>query len=242
MYNDFSMFYDDFAYDIPYDKFKKYYEKIFRKFGIKPQIVLDMCCGTGTLTSLMAENYDMIGIDSSVTMLDIAKNKDESGRILYLCQSMEDFELYGTVDCAYSSLDSVNYLLSDDALEKHFKLMHNYLIPGGLYIFDISTKYKFKNVLSDNVFTDETENAVFVWQNDYDGIYNTMYLDIFKKEEDGRYERISEIHTEKAYSVSDIKKTIKKCGFEFIGAYDEFTFNPPKKTSQRIFFVIKCVK
>lgn len=241
LYNDFSAFYDDFAYDIPYGKFKDYYEKIFKRFKIKPEIVLDMCCGTGSLTLEMSKNYDMIGIDSSVSMLDIARNKDKSGKILFICQKMEDFELYGTVDCAYSSLDSINYLLDDESLKKHFLLMHNYLIPNGLYVFDISTAYKFKNILSDNIFTDETENAFFVWQNEYENGFNTMYLDVFAKNKD-MYERISEIHTEKAYSPSKVKSMAKKCGFRVLGVYDEFSFNAPSRTSQRIFFVLKCIK
>lgn len=244
MYNSFSLVYDDFAYDIDYQKFADYYEKIFKKFNIKPELMLDICCGTGTLTTIMSKKYDMIGVDFSYEMLDIAKNKDEDGKILYLCQSMCDFELYGTVDVCYSSLDSINYILEENNLITHFKLVHNYLNPDGIYIFDISSIYKFKNILSDNLFSDESDNAFFIWQNEYDDEdkLNTMYLDVFLKSDDNKYERISETHFEKGYNVSYIKKIAKKCGFEILGVYDEFSFEEYKKDSERIFFVIKAKK
>lgn len=242
MYNDFSNYYDEFAYDIPYEKFRDYYIKIFKKYNKNPKIVLDMCCGTGTLTRLMAKDYDMIGVDSSVSMLNIARQKENETNILYLCQSMTDFELYGTVDCAYSSLDSINYLLSDKEIEKHFKLMHNYLVPNGLYVFDISTPYKMKIILGNNIFSDESENAFFVWQNEFEDKILTMYLDMFVNDESGKYNRISEVHTEKAHSISKIKKIATKCGFSVKGVFDNLSFNEPKRTSERVFFVLECIK
>ena len=116
MYNDFSKFYDLFAYDIPYDKLVSYYRKIFKMLNFSPKLIADICCGTGSLTTLLSQYYDVIGIDFSVEMLDIARGKDKHGRILYLNQAMTDFELYGTVDGFVSSLDSVNYLLSEEDL------------------------------------------------------------------------------------------------------------------------------
>lgn len=244
MYNSFSKVYDKFAYDIDYGKFVDYYEKIFKKFNVKPELVLDICCGTGSLTTLMSQKYDMIGVDFSVDMLNIAQTKNKDGKILYLCQSMCNFELYGTVDACYSSLDSINYILEENDLYKHFKLVHNYLNPNGIYIFDISTLYKFKNVLSDNVFTDECDEAFFVWQNDYDEEekLNTMYLDVFLKNENGAYDRITEEHTERGYLPSYVSKVVKKCGFEILGIFDEFSFEKYKNNSNRIFFVIQAKK
>lgn len=245
MYNSFARVYDKFAYDIDYGEFVSYYEKIFEKFNVKPGLVLDICCGTGSLTTLMSEKYDMIGVDFSVDMLDIAQTKNKDGKILYLCQSMWDFELYGTVDACYSSLDSINYITDENHLYRHFKLVHNYLNPDGIYIFDISTEYKFENVLGDNVFTDECENAFFVWQNEYDKDekINAMYLDVFEKNEnDNSYNRISEEHIEKAYSPEYVSKIAVECGFEPLGIYHEFSFRPPKKDSNRIFFVIQAKK
>ena len=239
MYNDFSKFYDLFAYDIPYKAFLKYYMKLFKRFGISPEIVLDICCGTGTLTTLLAEYYDVIGIDSSVSMLNIAREKDASGKILYLNQSMCDFELYGTVDAVVSSLDSINYILSDDDLSRHFKLVKNYLNDGGIYIFDISTAYKFKNVLGDNSFVDERDGTLFVWQNDYDAAacLNTMYLDVFYSL-GGCYGRVSETHFERVYSVSYISSIVKKCGLSVLGIYDDLSLLPYNRTSERVFFVV----
>lgn len=242
MYQDFSFYYDQFAYDIDYGKFYGYYKQIFERFSLKPQLVLDMCCGTGTLTTLMANDYDMIGVDSSWEMLDVARGKDVSGKILYLNQSMTDFELYGTVDACYSSLDSVNYLIQDGDLKKHFLLMKNYLNPGGLYIFDISTIYKFRYVLGNKTYTDETETDMFVWQNCYENRLLTMDLDIFHQNGDGTYERISETHYERGYTVSEIKKEAEACGFKVEAVYDDLTFTPAHSKSMRIFFVLRSVE
>ena len=220
----------------------RYYKKIFERFSLSPKLVLDMCCGTGTLTTLMAEDYDMIGVDSSWEMLDVAREKDKNGNILYLNQSMTDFELYGTVDACYSSLDSVNYLIDDGDLKKHFLLMKNYLNPNGLYIFDISTIYKFRYFLGNKTFTDETETDLFVWQNCYENRLLTMDLDIFSETDNGTYERISETHYERGYTVLEITKAAEACGFRVEAVYDEFSFLPAHSKSTRIFFVIRSVE
>ena len=241
MYQDFSYYYDRFAYDIDYGRFYRYYKKIFQKFSQNPKLVLDICCGTGTLTRMMANDYEMIGVDYSWEMLDVAKEKDPDATILYLNQSMTDFELYGTVDACYSSLDSVNYLLNKEDLIKHFKLVKNYLNPNGLYIFDISTIYKFRHILGNNTFTDETQTEFFVWQNTYEDRLLTMDLDIFCQEENGSYRRVSETHYERGYTISEIKRAAEKCGFKVEGVYDEFTFKPAHPKSERIFFVIRSI-
>ena len=241
MYQDFSYFYDQFAYDIDYQKFYRYYRKIFETFHLQPKIVLDMCCGTGTLTALMAKDYDMIGVDSSTEMLDVARGKNPDSKILYLNQSMTDFELYGTVDACYSSLDSVNYLLDLEDVSRHFRLIKNYLNPNGLYIFDISTVYKFRHVIGNRTFVDETAAALFVWQNHYENRFLTMDLDVFSKCKDGSYTRISETHYERGYTTAEIVRTVKKCGFLVEGVYDAFTFQNAHPKSERAFFVIRSV-
>lgn len=242
MYQDFSFFYDQFAYDIDYGKFYRYYKKIFEKFGATPKLVLDICCGTGTLTKLMSQDYEMIGVDASWEMLNVAREKDPKEEILYLNQSMTDFELYGTVDVCYSSLDSVNYLLNPQDLLTHFRLVYNYLNPGGLYIFDISTIYKFRYVLGNRTFTDETDAALFLWQNEYEDRLLTMDLDIFSLREDGSYDRISETHYERGYTPAEITKAAKQCGFTVEAIYDEFTFQAWHSKSTRIFFVLRSNK
>lgn len=242
MYQDFSFYYDRFAYDIDYQRFYRYYKKIFERFSCNPKLVLDMCCGTGTLTTLMSKDYDMIGVDASWEMLNVARGKDDSGKILYLNQSMTDFELYGTVDACYSSLDSVNYLLEDGDLNKHFSLMKNYLNPNGLYIFDISTIYKFRYILGNKTFTDETETDLFIWQNCYENRLLTMDLDVFTETDDGTYERISETHYERGYTVAEIKKAAEQCGFRVEAVFDDLTFQPAHSKSKRIFFVIRSIE
>ncbi len=241
MYQDFSYYYDQFAYDINYQAFADYYKKIFDRFGLNPKLVLDICCGTGTLTGLMAESYEMIGVDFSWEMLDVARKKDSENKILYLNQSMTDFELYGTVDACYSSLDSVNYLLTEEELLTHFRLVKNYLNPNGIYIFDISTIYKFRHILGNHTYTDETETDFFVWQNYYENRILTMDLDIFHRVDSQHYQRISETHYERGYTISEITRAAQKCGFLVEAVYHDLSFEPANSGSERIFFVIRSV-
>ena len=163
MYNAFAEVYDRLQ-DADYAKFADYYERIFEKYGIKPELVLDLACGTGNITVPMSQRgYDMIGVDLSVEMLNIAREKAQAAgqNILFINQDMTEFELYGTVDAILCALDGVNYLTADGETDELFRLAENYLNPGGLMIFDINTEYKLREVLGSNTFVNEEQ-----------GIYN----------------------------------------------------------------------
>ena len=230
--------------DIDYEKFADYYEAVFGKFGIKPKLVLDLGCGTGNITLPMAKRgYDMIGVDLSQEMLGIAteKAKEKNKEILFLNQDMTEFELYGTVGAMVSALDSINYLTEDGQLESMLKLLHYYLDPGGIFIFDINTEYKFKNVLDGQAFVYDEDDVYCVWNNDYDEEEKICYFDLnfFLKDERGAYKRLDEYQEERAYSTDEIEKIIKNCNLELLGVYDNLSFNPPREDSERLFFVIK---
>lgn len=244
----FSNAYDKLQ-DADYDAFFEYYKKIFNKLDKKPKLVLDLGCGTGNITVKMAKaGYDMIGIDLSCEMLNIARQKatDAGCDILLLNQDMTEFELYGTVDAIISTLDGINYITEDGGLEKLFKLCENYLNPGGIMIFDINSEYKLKEILGNNTFVSEEDDIFYIWQNNFFEEENicSFNLDFFVKNEDGSYNRFSEYQEERAYSKVEIEFAVKKAGLEIKGCFGDFDFSTPDDKSQRLFFILSkpCTK
>ncbi len=245
IYNGFAKVYDLFMQDIPYDDWAGYIKQIWESFGHNPTLVLDLACGTGNITTRFAKmGYNMIGIDASPEMLMMAKNKPTQSThdILYLCQDMCEFELYGTVDAIVCICDSINYILETDRLNDLFLCVKNYLNPDGIFIFDINTEQRFKNMSSDGVFSDIRENAAYILEcfYDEDEKINEYSATFFVKDETSkRYDRYDETHYEKAYSLEEIKNAIETCGLKIAGIYDEMTLSPPKTDSQRVFFAVK---
>jgi len=243
--------YDRVNEDISYPEWADFIEKIIERHYTagKPSLVLDLGSGTGKMTiELAARGYDMTGVDCSVEMLDRAKNAAEKlgfgDKILWLCQDMRDFELYGTVDVTVSCLDCINHLTDTKSLTKCLDLVHNYLIPDGLFIFDINGKHKFESVYADNSYVIEDESSFCVWQNYYNqrsGLCD-FYITLFQENEDGRYERYDEVQREKMYTLRVIKKALSGCGFEFIGAYRDFDFSAASDGDDRIYVVARCKK
>ena len=163
-YSDFAYLYDTLTKDVEYEKRADYIEQLIsRHTDIKAELIADIGCGTGTMCNILSERgYDMIGIDGSDSMLNVAKEKS-SDSILYLNQQMTEFELYGTVDVILSMLDCVNYLTEDGEVERFFSLAHNYLNHGGLFIFDINSEYKFEKVFANNIYNYEDDNVFYSW-------------------------------------------------------------------------------
>lgn len=243
IYSNFAYIYDKLMYDVDYIKWANYIEDIFRQNGIKPELVADIACGTGNFAIEMStRGYDMIGIDISVDMLNCAKEKSQArGQdILFLCQDMTDFELYGTVDAIVCLMDSVNYITSKRDLNSFFKLVKNYLNPSGIFIFDINTPYKFEKKLENNVFYDIGDDITYIWQNNYDRKKKLCEFDLtfFVKEGDS-YKRYEETHIERSYLTDELKTILEKTGLKLIGIYDELEFSKPSKKSERVFFVSK---
>ncbi len=243
-YTEFAAVYDEFMDNVPYDEWADYLHGLLQKDGIEDGLVLDLGCGTGAMTERMAAfGYDMIGADNSEEMLEIAMEKRlESGHdILYLLQDMREFELYGTVRAIYSVCDTVNYITEETDLEEVFRLVNNYLDPGGLFVFDFNTEYKYREILGQQTIAENRENNSFIWENDYDeetGI-NTYELALFLKREDGLYEKQEEIHYQKAYTLEAMKRIIERAGLEFVTAYDAFTDRRPDEKSERIYVIAR---
>ncbi|MBQ3109985.1 MAG: class I SAM-dependent methyltransferase [Clostridia bacterium] len=243
MYQDFAYLYDALQQDVPYEQFAEYYVKIIEKFGGEKGLCLDLGCGTGNMSMLLDSlGFDVIGVDSSVDMLEVAREKatKEERSILFLNQDMTAFELYGTVATVVSTLDCVNYITDEKALLEVFKLVNNYLDPNGLFIFDINSEYKLEHILGDNTYVSDDEDIFYSWQNSYDRKKKicTFDLTFFEKDEDVYY-RYDETHYERAYSVEEIKDLLTKAGLEVVGVYDNLSFNAPGEKSERIFFVAK---
>lgn len=231
--------------DINYKGWADYIVKLFKRHGISPSLVLDLGCGTGSFCNEMAlRGYDMIGIDISAEMLSVALEKAEKSKkeILFINQDMCEFELYGTVGAVVSLLDSMNYITNKRDMAKLFKLVHNYIDPGGLFIFDINTAYKLKNSLGSNVFYSIDEEVSYIWQNSYDTKRNICEFDLtfFVKENVGNnYVRYDELHEERAYNIEELTYIAEKANLSVEGIYHEFTFSKYKENSERIFFVCK---
>ncbi|MBO5097000.1 MAG: class I SAM-dependent methyltransferase [Agathobacter sp.] len=244
-YTSFAKVYDLFMDNVPYEEWCEYLTTLLKENGIEDGLILDLGCGTGKLTRLMEQKgYDMIGVDNSFEMLDIAREQD-SENILYLMQDMREFELYGTVRAVYSACDSVNYILEEEELLEVFKLVNNYLDPGGLFIFDINSSFKYHELLAENTFAETREEGSFIWENYFDeeeGI-NEYDLTLYIEEEDGRFARFQEMHYQKCYELNTIKKLIEAAGLEFVVAYDAYTKNPVADDSEKITIVAReCTK
>ena len=243
-YTGFAAVYDTFMDDIPYEEWCDYLTGLLQDFGVSDGLLLDLGCGTGSLTELLAKRgYDMIGVDYSEEMLELAmEKKAESGSdILYLCQDMREFELYGTVRAVVSVCDCMNYITEPEDLVTVFKLVNNYLDPGGVFLFDLNTEYKYETVMGDCTIAEDREDSSFIWDNQYDeeSRINIYDLSIFVKEEGDLYRKYQETHYQRAYSVGEIRAAIEAAGMEFVTVYDAFTKEPPRADSERIYIVAR---
>ena len=242
-YQDFAWVYDELMDNVPYEQWTADIIEILGAYDINDGLVLDLGCGTGTVTRLLSKKgYDMIGIDLSEDMLSVAREKsEEEPGILYLCQDMREFELYGTVRAVVSLCDSINYLLSEDEVVETFKLVNNYLDPEGIFIFDFNTVYKYKEIIGDSVIAENRDSCSFIWENSFDceENINEYYLTLFIEEEDGRYTRSEETHYQKGYELEQIKRMLSLSGLVFIRAYDSETKKEVNKTSERICVIAK---
>ncbi len=274
-YTDFASVYDTFMDETPYEEWAEFLHSLIKEYGIsKPlehaeqertknretgnsedgpetaldsekNLVLDLGCGTGTLTELMyRKGYDMIGVDFSQEMLNIALDKKEKSgsNILYLCQDMRELDLYSTIGTVISACDSVNYLLEEDEVIETFRLINNYLYPGGVFIFDFNTVYKYEQVIGDTTIAENREDCSFIWDNFYheDEHINEYDLTIFVKEgKEELFRKFEETHYQRGYTLEEMKSFVAAAGLEFIKAIDADTHKAPKADSERIYIIAR---
>lgn len=241
MYTEFADIYDILMKDTPYQSWADFYAEIFKSYGVKPKLILDLGCGTGTLTELMSkQGYDMTGIDSSCMMLDKALKKSD-GKTLYLNQDMTEFELYGTMGAIVSSLDCINYITDEEELYKVFSLVNNYLDYDGVFIFDINTKYKLKNILNGHCYTYDEDGIFYTWESFYDEESELcdFELTFFLEDEDLRYTRIDEYQTERVWEPEKLKELLIKAGLCEIEFYADRKLILPSPNEERIFITAR---
>ncbi len=239
-YRDFSEFYDQFMTDVDYAAYAAYLISLFEKHGTRPQTVLDLACGSGSLSAeLQKLGVDPIGVDASEGML--ARAAEKLPNELLLCQDMRDLDLYGTVDGAVCTLDSLNHLSGTDDLAQVFRRMRLFVEPGGLFIFDMNTPYKHREVLADRAFVMEEDGVVCTWRTRYvpRGQRVDMLLDFFVEEQDGRYERYQDTVSERAYSLRTVTRLLSETGWDTVAVYEEATTQEPAPDCKRWVFVAR---
>ncbi len=237
-YENFSTIYDQLMQDVDYEGWCDHLEQTFLRMGVSPRLILELGCGTGNLTTLLAKRgYSMIGLDCSADMLTIAAEKSEGLDILYVLQDMTDFELYGTVDAVVCSLDGLNYLVEPGALERCFSLVSLFLNPGGVFLFDLNTQYKMERVLAPQTFLYDDGTVFYTWQSIWDGETRECEYDLtFFVREGELYRRFEETHLQKAYEPDQVKSALQSAGLELFGAYHELSDLPPTIETERIFY------
>ena len=241
-YTGFASVYDQFMEDVPYEHWRDMIVKELEKEHITEGLLLDLGCGTGTLTNLLAEaGYDMIGVDGSEEMLMEAREKTEHAEILYLCQDMREFELYGTVRAVVSTCDTMNYLLTRSDFVQTVRLVNNYLDPGGLFIFDMNTVYKFTELMGNRTIAESGEDAAFIWDNFFDEETgrNEYDLTLFIARADGLFERRIEVHEEQGYTIEEVKSMLADGGMEFVRVFDAQTGEDATETSEKVFYIAR---
>lgn len=241
-YHIFSQFYDNLTFNVDYKKRADYIQSVLSFFKHEPGLMLDLACGTGSLTlELRSRGEDIYGVDGSSDMLSIAMEKayDKGLDVLFLCQQMENLDLYGTIDTCLCTLDSLNHLTDKDKLQQTFDKVSLFMNPGGVFLFDVNTVYKHRHILGDNTFVYDTDEVFCVWQNSLkeNNIIN-IELDIFEREGKG-YRRHTERFKERAYETDELKAMLDKAGFSVLGVYRDMTLEPLGEDSDRAVFAAK---
>ncbi len=256
-YEEFAEVYDELMDTVPYEEWAKLLGELIDRYGVsKPihnapdpldserNLVLDLGCGTGTLTELLySMGYDCMGIDSSESMLMKAMEKKEKSGfdIMYLLQDMRELELYCTVGTVVSVCDSVNYILEPKELQQVFSLVNNYLFPKGIFVFDFNTDYKYREVIGDTVIAENREDCSFIWENFYDEEtrINEYDVTIFTREEEDLFRRFRETHFQRGYSLEEMLSLVKASGMEVVTVLDAESHTAPTDQSERIYVVAR---
>ena len=240
-YENFARVYDELMDNVPYEEWAQFILNLLQDRKITEGLVLELGCGTGKLMTLLGKaGFDMIGVDNSVEMLQIAREKT-SQDFLYLLQDMQEFELYGTVRAVVSVCDSLNYITEREELLQVFRLVNNYLDPEGIFLFDMNTVHKYRDLMGDTTIAENREEGSFIWDNSFDEEEGLNYyeLAVFLPREDGLYEKCEEVHCQKAYPQEEIESLIKEAGMDLLAVYDAYTMEPATKDSERMFFVAR---
>ncbi len=243
-YAEFSGVYDILTQNVDYPQRADYIADLLSLNGVTGGILLDLACGTGTLSIEMAKKgFEVIGVDASGEMLSIAMNNayQAEQNILFLCQQMQQLDLYGTINAAICTLDSINHLTEKADVQAAFDKVSLFMEKDGIFVFDVNTPYKHREILANNSFVYEADGVYCVWQNTFDPETDTVRidLDIFEEIEPDVYERTQESFCERAYEISELETMLSKAVLEPVAVYDELTKQPPQENSQRVFIIAR---
>lgn len=243
-YEAFAAVYDSFMEDVDHEGWLAHIFAVWKRFGREPKKVIDLGCGTGSfLLPLAQKGIDVIGVDLSAEMLAEAEHKAREAGLSprLVCQDMVELELGEKADCILSLCDCMNYLTEDGELEDAFCSVARHMGKESLFLFDLNTEYKFREVLGQNVFGSAEEHAAYIWENDYDAEekINEYYVSFFIENEDGLYQRIEEYHYERAYSIEEIENSLHAAGLELLLVSDGYSFDAPHAESQRLLFAAR---
>ncbi len=240
-YEALSAYYDRFTEDVGYAGWADFFERVFAREGVQPRLILDLACGTGSLTRLLADRgYEMIGADASPDMLMQAMQNtmDCDPRPLFLNQRMEDLDLYGTVDVCLCCLDSINYVTDPDTLQKAFERVHLFLEPKtGLFVFDVNTPEKFARI-DGNAYVREDEDVFCVWQAAVEDGLCAYQFDIFERDGEA-WTRAQETHEERVYPLEQLAAMLARAGFSEIKTYGDQSFSPVRGGEDRVYFTAR---
>lgn len=249
-YEVFASVYDELMDNIPYDDWCTYIIEVLQKYGVNNGLICELGCGTGEITERLADaGYDMIGIDNSYEMLEVANEKklDTSHEsILYLMQDMREFELFGTVNAIVCVCDSINYLTELSDITHVFRLANNYLESKGVFICDFKTRHYFRDVVADSTIAEDRDDVSFIWDNYYDAEtdINELTLSLFIPEADDSdnaplYRKFQEFHYQRGLTLDDMRKCVSDSGMELVAMYDAFTFEPATDSSERVYVIAR---
>ena len=236
--------YDGLTRDIPYEKYLRFVKSLWKRFGVKPKSVLDLACGTGSLSVLLAKGgCQVIAADRSEDMLTVAAEKAmelEENRPFFIAQPMQRLRLPQPVDACVCALDSINYVTKPLDVQKTFLRVYESLKPGGLFVFDINTPYKLES-LDGQVFLDETEDSYCVWRAEFDRRRRLCRygMDLFQRLEKDTWERSFEEHVERAYTPEELTGWLVQAGFQTVERFGNLRLDAPCSEEQRIFFAAK---
>ena len=238
-YKNLAASYDRLTNDVDYEATVEFYMEILRREGIAPRTVVDLACGTGSVTEILArKGYRVTGVDMSEEMLTEAamKTMDMEQPPVYSCQLLQNLRLPRGVDMAVCALDSLDYILDPEDCKEAIRRAYKALNPGGIFIFDVNTPEKLR-AMDDQVFLDEDDDVYCVWRGEFDEETNicSYGMDLFQRE-GNKWHRSFEEHREYAYSQEQLTGFLKDAGFTHIQVYADRLFEAPREGEQRIYF------
>lgn len=241
-YKDFAKIYDELINtDIDYKKWANVILGLIKELNVNFEDYLDIACGTGNLTKELSGNFkNTWAVDLSMEMLTEAEAKlrAECKKAKFICQDITSLQLNRRFDVITCCLDSTNYIIDEEQLELYFSGVYKHLKENGIFIFDINSYYKLTEVLGDNIFTYNSDDVVYVWENSLEDDIVNMYLTFFIKQ-DELYKRFDEEHEERAYKEETIEYYLKKVGFSVIKRLDNYEYKDIKENTERIVYVLK---